>query len=83
MDEARVTANKMDILAASHRAVALCGPFIPFYKARYIHLDYGKDQALPESGCLDGNAAFSVNSACPSPEDLGTLRRFSLSWQEK
>lgn len=63
--------------------MALCGSLIPFYKAKSIHLDCGKDQAILESGYLHGDAAFSVNSACPSPEDLGTIRRFSPSCQEK
>lgn len=35
----------------------------------------GKHQAILESGQLVGDAAFSVDSACPSPADLGMLRK--------
>lgn len=35
----------------------------------------GKHQAILESGQLDGDAAFSVDSAYPSPTNLGMLRK--------
>lgn len=73
MVEARVRVEKMEILPSSHRAVAWALLF-PFAKQGKFTLTVRKHQAIPESGYLDGHAAFSGNSACPSPEDLGTLK---------
>ena len=69
MHGVRVRVEKKYFIPSSHRAMAWTSLLLN----KVNSLDCGKASGL--SGCLDWDAAFSVNSACPDPEDLRTLKK--------
>lgn len=59
MYEARIRAEKMDILSSLHRAMALAPLFLfPFVKQVKFTLTVGNCQVILESGYLDGDVTF-------------------------